>query len=115
MNVRKFLPLVILGVLVMVAAVILRNPPEAERRGPPGGPKVNVEAMAVRSAPYQVYLQSYGTVQPRTQSMLVAQVSGEVTAINPNFREGGLLPKTICCYRSMSATMRPTCGSPKAV
>ena len=93
MNVRKFLPLVILGVLVMVAAVILRNPPEAERRGPPGGPKVNVEAMAVRSAPYQVYLQSYGTVQPRTQSMLVAQVSGEVTAINPNFREGGSFAK----------------------
>ena len=87
MNMKKFLPLVILGVLLSGAAVILHNSPTAERRGPPGF-KVRVDAMAVRSAPYQVSLQSYGTVQPRTQSILVAQVSGEVTAINPNFREG---------------------------
>jgi len=89
MSVKKFLPLVILGVLVVVAAVILRNPPEADRQGPPDGPKMNVETVLVVRAPYQIKLQSYGTVQPRTQSMLVAQVSGEVTAINPNFREGG--------------------------
>jgi RND family efflux transporter MFP subunit len=34
-------------------------------------------------------LQSYGTVQPRTESTLVAQVGGQIMSINPNVRDGG--------------------------
>jgi RND family efflux transporter MFP subunit len=34
-------------------------------------------------------IESYGTVQPRTESTLLAQVSGQVMSISPNLREGG--------------------------
>ena len=36
-------------------------------------------------------LQSYGIVQPRTQSMLVSQVGGQIIEVAPQFRDGGFL------------------------
>lgn len=92
-NMKKFAPIIILFVLGGIAFLILRNPPQAQRREPPSGPQMTVDVMTVSRQPYHVKLQSYGTVQPRTQSMLVAQVSGEITAINDSFREGGFFEK----------------------
>lgn len=42
---------------------------------------------------YPVEIDSFGTVKPRTQSMLVAQVSGLIIDINEQFREGGFFEK----------------------
>lgn len=92
-NMKKFAPVIILFVLGGIAFLVLRNPPQAQRREPPSGPQMTVDVMTVSRQPYHVKLQSYGTVQPRTQSMLVAQVSGEITAINDSFREGGFFEK----------------------
>ena len=50
---------------------------------------MTVETIPVMPRDYQVMLQSYGTVQPRTRSMLVAQVSGQIVEINENVRDGG--------------------------
>ncbi|MEM7282926.1 MAG: efflux RND transporter periplasmic adaptor subunit, partial [Pseudomonadota bacterium] len=58
-----------------------------------GGPTLAVEATQVFGQEYTVRLQSYGTVQPRTQSILVAQVTGQVVSINDDFREGGYFEK----------------------
>ncbi len=85
--------LALLVVLVLVAALILRNPPETDRRQRTSGPTLSVEAIEVFGRNYTVKLQSYGTVQPRTQSILVAQVSGQVVSVNDNFREGGYFEK----------------------
>ena len=92
-NMKKFAPVIILFVLGGIAFLVLRNPPQAQRREPPSGPQMTVDVMTVSRQPYHVKLQSYGTVQPRTQSMLVAQVSGEITAINDSLREGGFFEK----------------------
>jgi len=89
LNLRKLTPLAILGGLVLVAMIIRMNPPKSPPRMAPQPPLLAVETMAVLPRDYQVELQSYGTVQPRTQSMLVAQVGGQITAINPNVRDGG--------------------------
>jgi len=52
-----------------------------------------VNAIAVQQREYQVQLQRYGTVQPRTQTTLTAQVSGQIVYVNPNVRDGGFFEK----------------------
>ena len=36
-----------------------------------------------------INISSYGTVQPRTQSNLFPQVSGQIVQVNKNFNDGG--------------------------
>ena len=90
---KKITPIIILGVLGGLTYIVLNNPPAVDRRTPPSGPQMQVEVMTLQKTPYQVNLQSYGTVQPRTQSMLIAQVGGEITSINASLRDGGFFEK----------------------
>ncbi len=86
---RIIVPLIILATLGGGAAFILMNPPGTERRGPSLGPQTVVEVMPVETRNYQITVNSYGTVQPSTQSMLVAQVSGQIVSTNADFSPGG--------------------------
>ncbi len=86
---KIFIPLVILAALGGIGFLVLSNPPEIERRGPPTGPQTVVETVRVSPQAYRINVSSYGTVQPRTQSIMVAQVSGQVVSVNPEFRPGG--------------------------
>ena len=86
---RKLAPIIILVVLAGLAFLILRNPPQAERDRAPAAPQLTVDVLELERQPYRVTLQSYGTVQPRTRSMLVAQVFGEITSISDSLRTGG--------------------------
>jgi RND family efflux transporter MFP subunit len=86
---RIGIPIALLGGFALLAFLALYNPPKAERRPPSGAPKISVEVLAIASQDYQVMLQSYGTVRPRIESAMVSQVSGQVTWINPQFRDGG--------------------------
>lgn len=88
-NAKKLLPLAILGGLLTIAVLIKFNPPEAPSRSGFSGPQMIVETQTIERHPYTVMLESYGTVQPRTQSMLIAQVGGQIIAVNPNVRDGG--------------------------
>ena len=90
---KKLAPVIILVVLVGLAYLVLRNPPQTDRREAPTGPQLTVDVMQLERQPYQVKLESYGTVQPRVESMLVAQVFGEITAINDSLRTGGFFEK----------------------
>ena len=88
-NLRKLMPIAIFGGLALIAVIIRMNPPEAPQRPAFDGPTMTVETVPVLPRDYQVMLQSYGTVQPRTRSMLVAQVGGQIISINENVRDGG--------------------------
>lgn len=90
---RKWIPLGILGSLVLIAVIIRMNPPEAPHRAAFAGPQMVVETVRVMPRDYPVVLESYGTVQPRTQSVLVAQVGGQIISVNPNVRDGGFFEK----------------------
>ena len=90
---RKLTPIIILVVLVGLAYLILYNPPQAERDRAPAEPQLTVDVLELERRPYRVNLQSYGTVQPRTSSMLLAQVFGEITSINDSLRTGGFFEK----------------------
>ena len=86
---RFILPLSILVITIVIAQMILSNPPTAKRRPPSKAPQMTVEVKQLEAQMYQVNLQSFGTVKPRTQSNLVSQVNGEIIYVDNSFREGG--------------------------
>lgn len=90
---RKLLPFAIFGVLFVIAIVIRMNPPETPERRGARGPVMAVETLTTEPVDYQVMLESYGTVQPRTQSVLIAQVGGQIISVDENVREGGFFEK----------------------
>lgn len=92
-NRKKLIPFAIIGGLGLIATVIRLNPPEADQQEPFVGPQMVVDVMPVTSRRYQVRLRSYGTVQPRTQSTLIAQVGGQIVSVNENVRDGGFFAK----------------------
>jgi len=89
---KWLLPLAILIAALAGAWIIIANKPEAERGAPPVVP-VAVEAVRVQPASFQVVVRTEGTVEPRTQSTLIPQVSGVVRSISPSFRDGGFFEK----------------------
>ena len=90
---KKLIPFTIFGGLVLIAIIVRLNPPESPERPLFTGPAMVVDVIAVASTDYQIRLQSYGTVQPRTLSTLTAQVGGQIVSVNPNVRGGGFFEK----------------------
>ena len=86
---RKLIPIAIFGGLLLIAVIIRMNPPEAPQRPVFSGPVMTVETQVVAETNYPIVLESYVTVQPRTRSILVAQVGGQIVSVNPNVRDGG--------------------------
>lgn len=87
--IKRILPFIVIAVLGAVSWVILQNPPEVQRGAPPQASKISVNTQLIERAPFQVQVKSYGRVQPRTQSTLLPQVSGQIVWLNPDFRAGG--------------------------
>lgn len=92
-NKKIILPVIVLASFAAIASLIVSNPPEVQRTGPKFDAKLSVEVLPLEKASYQVQLQSYGTVKPRTESQLVAQVSGQIVEVAPEFRNGGFFEK----------------------
>jgi RND family efflux transporter MFP subunit len=90
---KKLLPIAIFGGLLLIAVIIRLNPPESPQRAAFSGPMMTVEIKVVAETDYPIMLESYGTVQPRTRSMLVAQVGGQIVSVNENVRDGGFFEK----------------------
>lgn len=86
---RRLLPLIILFGFLLIAALFYFNEPAPARSAPARPAPIAVEVMSLKLQNVQIKVESYGTVQPRTQSMLVAQVSGQITKVNSAFRDGG--------------------------
>ncbi|PCI62511.1 MAG: efflux transporter periplasmic adaptor subunit [Gammaproteobacteria bacterium] len=83
----------IIAVTLVLVKLIVANPPKSQRGSAKSAPLMVVAIDKVSPQSYQVVLDSFGTVQPRTQSALVAQVSGQITSISNNFREGEFFKK----------------------
>ncbi|MCA8837149.1 MAG: efflux RND transporter periplasmic adaptor subunit [Proteobacteria bacterium] len=50
---------------------------------------ISAQLHTIEAQDYRVQIQSFGRVQPHVNSRLVAQVSGRIVKISPNFRPGG--------------------------
>lgn len=90
---KYFLPVGILALTAVLWHLIKANPPENKRgRGAPVA-QMTVEVERVKPTDYQVFVDSFGVVKPRTNSVLVAQVAGQIVFVSPTFREGGFFEK----------------------
>ena len=91
MNYRRnrFIAATILVVLTGIAVWIVLSPPGVDRRDAPQPAPLAVETMTIEPGDYQVVLDSYGTIRPRTNTVLTSQVGGQITWVNPDFRDGG--------------------------
>lgn len=93
-NIKKWLiPAGVIAVTLVAAKLILSNPPQSGRKGGSGASELTVEVEQLKPQQFTVVVDSYGTVQPTTQSALVCQVSGQITYVSPQFRNGGFFSK----------------------
>ncbi|MEM7517576.1 MAG: HlyD family efflux transporter periplasmic adaptor subunit, partial [Planctomycetota bacterium] len=85
---RIFAPLLVVSLAAGYAVFLIKNRPEPKTFSPP--PTVTkVEATRLVPETFQVYLETQGTVRPRTTTTLIPEVSGKIVDVSPNFREGG--------------------------
>ncbi|MBV0932626.1 efflux RND transporter periplasmic adaptor subunit [Marinobacterium weihaiense] len=90
---KRLLPFIIIIVLGAVSWLIYHNPPEVQRGTPPQASRISVDTQVLAPQSFQVRVKSYGRVQPRTQSVLLPQVAGQIVWINPDFRAGGFFER----------------------
>lgn len=89
LKLKKLLPIIVLLSLLFAAYIVTSNPPSAKRGRPSALPQISVEVMKLVRNDLAITIDSYGTIKPRTQSVLLPQVSGQIIRINPKFRAGG--------------------------
>jgi hypothetical protein len=87
--------LLIFGILVGAVAIVIVM--SSMRPQPPRKERVEldplVEVMVLEAMTEQFEVRSQGTVMPRTETVLSAEVSGTVTWISPKFVAGGVFDK----------------------
>lgn len=85
---RTLLPflIVLAGVTLTALMIVFREEPAST---PVEERVIPVETMAVHSTDITFSIMSQGTVQPRTETMLVAEVSGRVNSVSDQFEVGG--------------------------
>lgn len=83
--------LAIILIAIAIAAVMIwsRPVPQKEERITQAP---LVETIALKIASGAIPLTVSGTVQPRNEVVIAAQVSGRLTYVSPNFREGSFVP-----------------------
>jgi RND family efflux transporter MFP subunit len=83
---------VVILTAIIIAAVLVILRPKAERRVVEETGRL-VEVFAARPEKVQIYIEAYGTVEPRETLKLVAEVRGQIFQIDPSFKEGGFVTK----------------------
>lgn len=89
---RWILVLIVLAVAVgifVLLAMLKSEPPEEDKEKR----AALVETRTIAPAPLQLTVDSQGLVQPKYQTALVAEVSGEVVRVNDAFVRGGFVAK----------------------
>ena len=79
-------------VAIIIAMVLVRLRPQAERRVVEETGRL-VEVFAAKAEKVQMYIEAYGTVEPREALKLVAEVRGQIVDISSSFKEGGFVNK----------------------
>ncbi len=82
----------ILVLAVIIALLLITLRPKAKRvsRTETG---LLVEVLTAKAEDVNMIIETYGTVEPRETLKLVAEVRGQVVAMNPSFEEGGYIKK----------------------
>ncbi|MBD3867940.1 MAG: efflux RND transporter periplasmic adaptor subunit [Acidobacteria bacterium] len=86
------LPLVIIFAGIVVMVLMIRLKPEVEKQVATT-PAPMVRVMDVAPVTHHFKVRSQGTVNPRTESQLVPEVSGRIVSVSPAFNAGGFFGK----------------------
>lgn len=89
LNYKNNLPLYLLLFFGVVALLLVVFKPSAHKKAMPPEPAISVETVPVKSQDYRVLINSFGRIEPRTQGQMVAQVSGQIIEVSPEFSDGG--------------------------
>jgi len=89
---KKLLPAVIIIAALVIAVMLRQLRPEAEQNEPQQLAVV-VDAVTVVVQDDAIVVASQGTVEPRTRTNLVSEVSGQVISVSPAFVAGGFFRK----------------------
>ena len=89
---RILAPLVIVVAAVYLARYFVNSKPVPRKMDIPTQ-VTQVEATRVQLEDFQVYLETQGTVRPRTTTVLIPEVTGRVVSVSSNFRDGGFFEK----------------------
>jgi len=84
--------LIVASILVVVALVALQNTQRAERKTETQK-AVLVDTIEAEVTSLNFTVNSQGTVRPRTETTLVAEVSGKIVSVAPEFVAGGFFRK----------------------
>jgi RND family efflux transporter MFP subunit len=79
-------------VAIVIAKVLVALRPEAERRVVEETGRL-VEVFAANAETVQMYIEAFGTVEPREALKLVAEVRGQIVDLNTSFKEGCFVKK----------------------
>ncbi len=89
---KALLPVLVLALVFAGVSALMLNPPESSK-APPPDTRLMVEVLPLVRQDFDIMLESYGTVAPRTRSFLTSEVSGQVQWIAAEFRDGGAFTK----------------------
>ena len=89
---KRLLPVLILAVAAAAFTLLLVFQPEPDETAPPR-PRTTVEILEARPGPVRLSVRSQGTVMPRTETALSAEVSGKVASVAEVFRSGAEFEK----------------------
>lgn len=95
---QKFLkyalpPMLVVGSIILVIALVTYQKSQRADRKPDVDQALLVDTVVAEVESLNFTVESQGTVRPRTQTMLVTEVSGKVVSVSPNFVAGGFFRK----------------------
>ena len=90
---RYILPIIIVSLTAIGIWYVKDNGPEQKKRGAGKTASIVVETQPIAPKNVQLNLHSFGQIRAKTTSTLTSQVSGLVTAVNPQFVEGAFFKK----------------------
>ena len=88
----KLLPLIVIVAAFLIAAIMSAFKPDTLKLDSPDR-EVAVTTELINQSKVELQVNSQGTVQPRTSTILVSEVSGAVLHVAPQFEVGGTFDK----------------------
>lgn len=92
-NRKAVLPFLLLAITLCLVWFIFNNKPKAQKFRKTPIQKIRTTAIKPLQQSYTVWIPTFGVVQPKNQSLMIAQVSGKVTAVSDHFRDGAFFEK----------------------
>jgi len=80
--------LIMTSIVMVIALVAYKKSQRAERK-PEATQAILVDTVKAEVVSLNLIVSSQGTVKPRTETTLVAEVSGKIVSVSPDFVAGG--------------------------